>query len=129
MGEIEKFDPSTLMQGVKDRIKATFVSLIPEEKWEELCNKEIEEFFREEDAVYKKHVSDFRTICREVMSEIAKEKIKEALSVYSSQIWEDGQLKVNDKLKELLIKAAPEIWASQFGNMFQNTVNNMKNRY
>ena len=26
--EIEKFDPATLMQGVKDRVKATFVSVI-----------------------------------------------------------------------------------------------------
>ena len=29
----EKFDPSKLMQGVKDRIKATFAGLIPDEQW------------------------------------------------------------------------------------------------
>lgn len=39
--EIEKFDPSKLMEGVKDRIKATFVSLIPDEAWEQMMEKEI----------------------------------------------------------------------------------------
>lgn len=31
--QVEKFDPSRLMEGVKDRIKATFVSLIPDTEW------------------------------------------------------------------------------------------------
>lgn len=38
---IEKFDPSKLMDGVKERIKATFVSLIPDEMWEQMLEKEI----------------------------------------------------------------------------------------
>lgn len=37
--QVEKFDPSTLMQGVKDRIKATFTSLIPDEQWEQMDNQ------------------------------------------------------------------------------------------
>lgn len=39
--EIEKFDPSKLMEGVKDKIKATFVSLIPDEMWNAMVEKEI----------------------------------------------------------------------------------------
>lgn len=39
--EIEKFDPSKLMDGVKDRIKSTFVSLIPDEMWNTMVEKEI----------------------------------------------------------------------------------------
>lgn len=39
--EIEKFDPSKLMDGVKDRIKATFVSLIPDELWDSMVEKEV----------------------------------------------------------------------------------------
>ena len=38
---IEKFDPSKLMDGVKDRIKSTFVSLIPDEMWNAMVEKEI----------------------------------------------------------------------------------------
>lgn len=39
--QIEKFDPSKLMEGVKDRIKATFVSLIPDDMWNQMVEKEI----------------------------------------------------------------------------------------
>jgi hypothetical protein len=39
--DIEKFDPSKLMEGVKDRIKATFVSLIPDDQWEKMVEKEL----------------------------------------------------------------------------------------
>ena len=38
---IEKFDPSKLMDGVKDRIKSTFVSLIPDDAWEKMVEREI----------------------------------------------------------------------------------------
>ena len=39
--QIEKFDPSKLMDGVRDRIKATFVSLIPDDAWNNMVEKEI----------------------------------------------------------------------------------------
>ena len=39
--QVEKFDPSRLMEGVKDRIKSTFVSLIPDDQWEKMVEKEI----------------------------------------------------------------------------------------
>ena len=39
--QVEKFDPSKLMEGVKDRIKATFVSLIPDDAWNNMVEKEL----------------------------------------------------------------------------------------
>ena len=39
--QIEKFDPSKLMDGVKDRIKATFVSLIPDDAWNSMVEREL----------------------------------------------------------------------------------------
>ena len=39
--QIEKFDPSKLMDGVRDRIKATFVSLIPDDAWNSMVEKEL----------------------------------------------------------------------------------------
>lgn len=39
--QIEKFDPSKLMDGVRDRIRATFVSLIPDDAWDQMVEKEI----------------------------------------------------------------------------------------
>lgn len=126
--EIQKFDPSSLMQGVKDRIKSTFVSLIPEDHWEQLCKKEVDEFFNprgiQDTRIYK---SDFQVLCRTLMSEIATEKVKEALKAYDSKIWSNtNQPEASDQLKDLLIKHAPEIFASTVGRMFQQVIYNMR---
>ena len=40
--EIIKYDASKVMEGVKDKIKATFVDLIPDDKWEEMIKTEID---------------------------------------------------------------------------------------
>lgn len=48
---VEKFDPSTLMEGVRDRIKATFISMIPD----------LEKFMKETDEAEKgDDVSQFK---------------------------------------------------------------------
>jgi hypothetical protein len=47
MSEIAKFDQASLMQNVRERIKATFVGLIPDEEWEALVRKEVDAFLNE----------------------------------------------------------------------------------
>ena len=49
---VEKFNPATLMQGVRDRIKATFVSLIPDNEWDIMVEKEVNEFFKLKEVGY-----------------------------------------------------------------------------
>ncbi len=128
MNEIQKFDPSTLMDGVRQRIKATFVSLIPEEHWEQLCQKEIDTFFqiRDQYSSNRTYKSHFQEVCKEVLTEISKEKIVEYLKEYDSTVWTIDGLQASDKLKELIIKMAPEIFAATFANMFQNAIGQMK---
>ena len=130
MSDLQKFDPSTLMEGVRQRIKATFVSLIPDEQWDQLCQKEVDNFFKEYETnnnynnrTYK---SEFREVCKEILTEVSKEKIKVFLSEYDSTTWVDDGFKCSDKLAELIIKLAPEIFSATFGNMFQNAVSQMK---
>lgn len=69
---VQKFDPSTLMQGVKDRIKSEFVSLIPDEQWNEMVQKEINDFFKEKDTGYsnRTYASDFSILVRDIVIEI-----------------------------------------------------------
>lgn len=128
--QIEKFDPSSLMQGVKDRIKATFVSLIPDDQWEKLCEKEVHSFFedRKETYSHREYKSDFQMTCRTVLNEIAKEKITEALKSYDSSIWNNNQLVINEELKKVLIANASEILISMIGSQVQAVINNMKQR-
>lgn len=39
--ELEHFNPNKLMDGVKERIKSTFVSLIPDEVWSSMIEREL----------------------------------------------------------------------------------------
>lgn len=131
MYDIENFDPSNLMQGVKDRVKATFVSLIPDDQWDKMCKSEIDYFFstKENDYSNREKPSDFRLICSEVLKEMAKIKIIEFISSYESNIWNDREsdYNISDQLQDLIVKAAPEIFTNMFGNMFQKAVNNIRN--
>jgi hypothetical protein len=127
--EIQKFDPSTLMDGVKQRIKATFVSLIPDDHWEQLCKKEMDAFFREGETRFNNnnsYPSEFRKVCNEVMTEMAKQKISEGLEEYKSSVWENNKVKSSEQLKQLLIDNAPQVFANTFSNMFQEAINRMK---
>lgn len=131
--EVQKFDPATLMQGVKDRIKATFVSLIPDNQWEELCQKEIDSFFLERDNSWSSQrqwgkMSDFQKICFEEFESITKEKIKEMLKNYTSDRWNNNAPQMNDNLKKLIEENADTIFASMLGSMMQSVVNSMQQR-
>ena len=85
--QVEKFDPSQLMEGVKSRIKSTFVSLIPDTQWEEMCKSEMDKFFKVQ---YKKDYngrdtteripSEFEKIVTDLMREKCKEYLKELLA-------------------------------------------------
>jgi hypothetical protein len=131
--DLEKFDPSKLMNGVRDRIKATFVSLIPDAQWEQLVQAEADKFFKPfVERPYhdrtKELFSDFQLVCLSVMQEIGKEKMKEYLAKYENNIWSGNEVKVNDHLKQLLTEHASDILAGLIGHRVQQVVNDMKNR-
>ena len=128
--EVEKFDPSKLMEGVRDRIKATFVSLIPDAQWEQLCQTECERFFNHaiEDGYRTVKSTSFQRMCAETLSEIAKEKIKSALEKYDGRVWENSDIKVTDALLEILKKNASEILASMIGSRVATIINELRTR-
>ena len=128
MSDLQKFDPSQLMQGVKDRVKATFVSLIPDEQWEGMIQKEVDEFFKM-DRRYNDYnsASPFTILARSVLQDLAKEKLHAHMQTFTCDLWEDNAPKLNDELKNLLIAAAPEILTNMFKGMFQQAVNNTRN--
>lgn len=56
--QIEKFDPTKIMEDVKNRIKGTFVSLIPDEMWSQMLEKEIYIFTTGKIIPHHDYVSD-----------------------------------------------------------------------
>src|SRR5579863_781053 len=129
MSELQKFDPAQLMNGVRDRIKATFVSLIPDEQWESMIKKEVDAFF-DEDRKYRSNYethSQFKDICYSVFKDITREKLHDYMSTFTSDVWDNGMPVLNEQLKKALIESAPEILTSMFKSMFQQAVNNTRN--
>lgn len=124
--EIQKFDPSLLMEGVRDRIKATFVSLIPDDQWKKMIENEIKKFMQE--GQWQSDKGQFWKVVEEVLRAESREKIKTYLEKYHSTLWDgEGKMKTNEELNKLIIDNAPQIFAAMFASMFQQAVFNMKN--
>lgn len=148
--QIEKFDPSTLMQGVKDRIKSTFVSLIPDGQWDTMVQKEIDEFFKLRKTIISKKTaqsvtygnkiqdtfvnveqesSPFRDLvwdyCAEMTLIILKEKINKE---YFTQHWVHSQMELKDNMKQLIKEAAPLAAATFFERIAFGLVNDLQQK-
>lgn len=129
--QVEKFDPSTLMQGVKDRIKATFVSLIPDDKWGEMVDAEIKKFFELKDEYHSRNskTSHFTDVVFQVLTEECKKKCIEIIDHPDFAIgWESNKQTVSETLKQKLVDNMPEIMASMMENMLANAVQQLRNR-
>lgn len=145
--EVEKFDPSTLMQGVKDRIKATFVSLIPDAKWEEMVEAEITAFFNEkhEITVAEKrkqdgsfhgttyqtmtiHQSPFRALVWEHCAELTVKYLKEKIDKdYFAGKWGVTEADLDEKMKGFISEAAPAAMAKFFERLVYNATQDLRN--
>lgn len=128
MSELLKFDPSQLMQGVKDRVKATFVALIPDEQWDQMVKKEVDDFFSRKNMWEDyKEASPFQLLCRSVFEDISKCKIRDMLENLASDQWENNRPKMNEELRKMLIESAPDLFVNMLKNMFQNCINTVRN--
>jgi len=120
--QIQKFDPSTLMQGVKDRIKSEFVSLIPDEQWTEMIKKEAENFFKEKETGYsnRSYASDFAILVRDELKKEVQKRLTDYLSSpeFNTMYGEHGQPIAAQKVKELIIDNSGLILQNMFGGMF-----------
>jgi hypothetical protein len=123
---IEKYDPSKLMEMVRDRIRATYVSLIPEEQWAQMVKKEIDSFFAEKNISYDSRgiISDFKTVVYSELEKKTREEAKKYLESISHTEWNDGKYKAGEFVKQLFIEKSGEMFLSIMGSMVQNAINN-----
>lgn len=131
--QLEKFDPSSLMQGVRDRIKATFVSLIPDENWEKMIELEVDRFFKKSDKSYgnRYSASDFDVIVRQCLEEKSKEEIIKYLDEnWVGKVWNSNANSYNasEKLEKIFIEKSGEIVAATFGSMINGAISTIVNR-
>lgn len=132
--QVEKFDPSKLMDGVKDRIKTTFVSLIPDSQWETMCDAEMKKFFEPTWTGWDKkdrNPSEFEKIVTELMKEQCRKYLKELLAKpeYSiEQTWTSPSFSVDgsggamkttlsDHLDAMIKEKMPEMMQAMFSSV------------
>ncbi len=128
--EIERFDPSALMNGVRDRIKATFVSLIPDQHWGKLVQGEIDSFFSKKDGYNRERSSDFSLLIKSELEKYVKEKIvPPIMNQYFEQEWdgEKNEVKVGKVVEDIIIKNSGQILLTIIGSAMQNAINNAQN--
>lgn len=124
MADIEKFNPATLMDGVRDRIKATFVSLIPEEQWEKLVQSEVDRFFNTNKDVYNNRsdrYTDFQLIVRQELEKATRERLTELLRSpeYLSTYSPDTGVQTSEFIAKFLTDNAQKVFANMLTQTFQ----------
>lgn len=126
--ELEKFDSASIMDNVRDRIKATFIGLIPNDVWEGMIQKEINQFFQMSDKWDPDKLTGFQKLVKGVVEEFSKQKIQEMLTTFQTGIWDNlnGCYEPTQIFKDIIIKNAPEIFASVFQGMASQVVYQMK---
>jgi len=125
--EIKKFDVNEAMLNVKDRIKDAFVSLIPDEQWNEMVKKEIDSYFlvREEGYGERGRSSSFTKTVHSVLELEVKERVKTYLTENFNNVWYDSGVPVcNAKVEEFISKNAGKILTDMIGGTMQQILAN-----
>lgn len=131
--QVEKFDPSKLMDGVKDRIKATFISLIPEDAWAKMVQDEIDRFFKPgETYSYNNNRDKFSPFQVLVQNELTNEmtkRLKEYLNSPEFQTtWDNyGQPVAQEAVKRMVVENAGAVLSSMYSGMAASMIQNFKN--
>ncbi len=121
--KVEKFDPSKLMDGVKDRIKATFVSLIPDDQWQIMIEKEVDHFFkyqRDSNVGYSRfQPTEFSALCQTLILEECKKQIAAYLDGPEFKtVWNNnGLATVAPAVEKIIIENAGEVLVTMIGGV------------
>jgi len=124
--EVKKFDAADAMLSVKEKIKDAFVSLIPDEQWNEMVQKEIKSYFEVKEERYdnRMYASDFtRTVHSELTSEV-KVRVKTYLQENFNNVWYDNGVPIcNAKVEEMITKNAGKILSDMIGGSISMALN------
>ena len=125
--EIKQFNADEALKSVKEKIKDSFVSLIPDEQWNEMVQKEVSSYFKEKQDGYgdRGYSSSFTKDVHSVLSEEVKVKVKEYLQANFNNTWYDNGVPVcNEKVEEMITKNAGKILSDMIGGTIQMSLQN-----
>lgn len=115
MSEIEKFNPHTLAESIKERIKSDFVQLIPQEQWDQMVKSQIDALYmRAKDLPGRPRThmanTEIDQIIHDEITKIIRQKVREQIKrEIDSPEW-GGRLTCNGRRlpSEMAVKIARE---------------------
>ena len=123
MNEIATMDD--LKSKITDRIKNSFVELIPEEVWKELVDKEIEKFTKPQGDRYNTRCPEIESLIHAELKRRFELMIKEDLdkqNLYGN----DGKMPAF--ISEVVKESAPALIEALFGEVVMRAVVSIKNQ-
>ena len=121
----KRYDPEELIERVRDKIKNTYVSLIPDEQWTQMVKKEVDSFFAERDGDSRGYrISTFQQVVYNELELKAKEIAKQYFNSISNHEWNNGQVCPGEFVKQLFAEKSGEILLNVLGGMVQCAINN-----
>ena len=120
--EIKKIDVNEAMKNVKDKIKDAFVTLIPDEQWNEMVKKEIDSYFQSKQEGYGERgsSSSFTKDVHFVLQQEVKDRVKQYLNENFNTTWYDNGVPIcNAKVEEMITKNAGKILSDMIGGTIQ----------
>lgn len=132
--QVTQYDPTKLMDAVRDRIKAEFIGLIPEDVWKKMVDAEVQSFFEKgkESNYYDTRVTPSK-FQRVVWEEMEKETRARMKTVFESGEWTThfdgkGAPQAGAEVKKLLLENSGEIVSRVLQGMFQQTMDQLRAR-
>lgn len=116
MAKVIPYDPEVVLKKVRETIQAKFAELIPEEQWDIMIKKAMDDFVEQ-------HAN---TLVRTQTSELLKEKIKERFDKLS--ISSDWNNTIDEKLSEIIKKNAGDLMSGMIGSAMAGILQEMRNR-
>lgn len=101
--EVAKFDPTTYVDKVRDKIKQSLVDVIPDEQWDAMLRVEIEAFFAtkvtSQYGEQREQPSEFRRIVTGVIAEETKKRVQAVLNGPEwTAYWDGTKMKIGDEI-------------------------------
>lgn len=131
--EIAQYDASKLMDAVRDRIKAEFIGLIPEDTWKQMVKNEVDRFFAKQEVTSwgerpRTATSNFQEEVHTLLKAEVTVRLKE---YFGSPEWqhawnEHGIPLASENTKKLIAEKMPEIVQGAVGSLVQNVINSMR---
>lgn len=123
MAELAPYDPSKIMDSVRDRIRSEFVSLIPPEHWSALVKKAVDGFFQGNPHHYNDTRSDFERLVQKTIEEDCKRRILAYLSTPEwTEKWDGSKNVIGAAVTAAIKDNAPEFAAAMLGRTVQMLV-------